>query len=394
MYKKHSIRSYLNNFGFILMLICSNTICQANSIENSTETVQDCLKNLMTEIQTVNSLYIPKIEQINEEVFMLNKLLFKENNHKRQIRLLIRQNRLKDSVALILKFKENEINKIRYLIGIQIIKILYEKMLALDHHFTSVNTFSEINKMSNLNNYPEFKIARNLFLEQNKKKGFRLTDILGENLYTSVVHSLISLFNNDEISQKNKTIELEKIECILDFTLRMNNDLNIIYFETVFLQKSNEDIIESLEVLFESYTKPISYDATLSVCREKDDWETVVTHLTSYFNEIQSLLSLQANEMQVNSMHVDIKFPIDRLILFINQYNMFIIQSAKFYEKFATMLTNYENETICTDQLPIEYYSLKQKITITSEKFLTAYKPVDINGSKLKQLLYGISEYN
>ncbi|MEM0517998.1 hypothetical protein [Aequorivita flava] len=42
----------------------------------------------------------------------------------------------------------------------------------------------------------------------------------------------------------------------------------------------------------------------------------------------------------------------------------------------------------------MEYSRLKEGISVTIEKFNTAYKPVEINGSKMKQLLYGINEYD
>lgn len=36
----------------------------------------------------------------------------------------------------------------KYLKGLQIIRIMYEKVLSLDHHFASVRTLSEISKLS------------------------------------------------------------------------------------------------------------------------------------------------------------------------------------------------------------------------------------------------------
>jgi len=57
------------------------------------------------------------------------------------------------------------------------------------------------------------------------------------------------------------------------------------------------------------------------------------------------------------------------------------------------MLNNYENEQQCSNKIPVEYQTLKTNIRTAVEKFNTAYKPIEINGSKLKQLLYGINEY-
>ena len=57
------------------------------------------------------------------------------------------------------------------------------------------------------------------------------------------------------------------------------------------------------------------------------------------------------------------------------------------------MLNSYENEQQCANEIPTEYQTLKNNISLSIEKFNTAYKPIEINGSKLKQLLYGINEY-
>jgi len=48
---------------------------------------------------------------------------------------------------------------------------------------------------------------------------------------------------------------------------------------------------------------------------------------------------------------------------------------------------------IAISSLPLEYTKLKSDIDIAIEKFNTAYRPVEINGTKMKQLLYGINEY-
>jgi len=57
------------------------------------------------------------------------------------------------------------------------------------------------------------------------------------------------------------------------------------------------------------------------------------------------------------------------------------------------MLESYENEQQCATKIPLEYKKLKENIVVSIEKFNTAYKPVEINGSKMKEILYGINEY-
>ena len=92
-------------------------------------------------------------------------------------------------------------------------------------------------------------------------------------------------------------------------------------------------------------------------------------------------------------MQIEVEFPIDRLIQFIGTYNNFINSGEQFYQKFNIILNSYENEKQCESKLPIEYSKLKSDITVAIEKFNIAYKPVEINGSKMKEILYGINEF-
>ena len=46
------------------------------------------------------------------------------------------------------------------------------------------------------------------------------------------------------------------------------------------------------------------------------------------------------------------------------------------------------------DKLFVKYKKLKGDINIAIEKFNVAYKPVEINGSKMKEILYGINEFD
>lgn len=51
-------------------------------------------------------------------------------------------------------------------------------------------------------------------------------------------------------------------------------------------------------------------------------------------------------------MQVNMEFPIDRLLQFITQYNNFIDQGGKFYEKFKIILNSYENQKQCETNFP------------------------------------------
>ncbi len=146
---------------------------------------------------------------------------------------------------------------------------------------------------------------------------------------------------------------------------------------------------QEIEILFKDYTKPIGYIATLENCRSNDDWESVTQKMDDYLSRLKEATGTQQYKMQVN-----LEFPIDRLLQFITQYNNFIDQGGKFYEKFKIILNSYENEKQCETKLPAEYKKLKSDIDVAISKFNVAYKPVEVNGTKMKEILYGLNEFD
>ncbi len=306
-----------------------------------------------------------------------------------KITLLIRRQKLSDEVLALNRENANEIAKIRYLKGLQIIKSLYEKVLGLDHHFSSVRTLSEINRISNPNQYPEYaQLKEVVSAKKDRKFSVDLTSVLGTNTIVSLVQTFTNMIGS-ALTKEEKERELARVECILDFTLRMQDDLNTIFFETAFLQTSNNKVKEDIETLFRDYTKPIGYMPSLEDCRTNDDWETVTKKMNDYLARMKN----ESGSAQYR-MQVDVEFPIDRLLQFITQYNNFIDQGAKFYEKFRIILESYENQKQCESRLPHEYKKLRSDIDLAILKFNTAYKPVEINGTKMKEILYGLNEFD
>ena len=375
------------------LLLCSEV--KANTVMDKEPTIAQHFEALIDGIRIIKATYRPGFKNLQEQLTQVSVKLKTETLVDKQVALLLKKDALKEQWELLALNEEKDISKIRYIKGLQIIKILYEKTLSLDHHFSSVTTLNEINKISNPNNYPEFaSVKEQISQKENKKEGFDLSNILGNNIYTSVIHSFVSLFNNTNATKQEKESNLKEVECILDFTLRMNNDLNTIYFETVFLQKSNETIMSELQQLFVDYTKPIKYRTPLKECRQNDDWDLVREHLGEYLTEMKETGVSENDKQRTQKMLINLEFSIDRLLQFITQYNAFIDQGGKFYEKFEIMLNSYENQSQCENKIPIEYKKLKDGVAIAVEKFKTAYKPVEINGSKMKEVLYGINEYD
>jgi hypothetical protein len=235
----------------------ASTHLHANT-NDPNEEITILLEELGLQLEEIQGVYEVKNIILQERLISLTKSLQSENTSiEYKVAILIEKDHIQSALKTNALSESSDISKIRYLKGLQIIKILYEKTLTLDHHFSSVATFNEMNNLSNPNNYPEFiKMKDNITSKQDKKEGFNLTTLLGNNMYTSVVHTVVSLFSNSNASKTEKEKSLKEVECILDFTLRMHNDLNTIFFETSFLQKSNDNVMSELEQLFVDYTKP------------------------------------------------------------------------------------------------------------------------------------------
>ena len=325
----------------ITLLLCSTTML---GNENANEVIARLLNEMNIEISNRSTKFYKEIAPKELLRSQINLSLQKTTRTKKIVQLLLKKDDINNQVAKIESRYESDIAKIRYLKGLQIIKILYDKTLALDHHFASVSTLNDINKMANPNQYEDFREVQMLLSEKkDKKMGFNLSSLLGDNIYTAVVHSFVSLFTNNETSKTEKEMRLQNVECILDFTLRMHNDLR--------------------------------------------------SDLSQYLGTMNDAIEAGNQPSQVRNMQINLQFPIDRLLQFITQYNAFIDQGTKFYEKFGIMLSSYENEVQCASKIPREYTKMKENINLSIEKFNTAYRPIEINGSKLKELLYGINEY-
>jgi uncharacterized protein YktA (UPF0223 family) len=347
------------------------------------------IRDMACEIKSVRQNYAQRIHQlqahIEEQMGFMNHINESQKLNKVTANYLISCAQLKQ----VEQEQLNEITKIKYLKGLQIIKLLYEKVLSLDHHFASSRSFQELNNMANPNQYKEFIKFKEVVLAKREKKSMvDLPALLSGNTIISVVQSVSNLVNSS-ISKEEKEKELGAIACILDFSLRMQTDLNTIYFETAYLQSSNLKIKQDIELLFKDYTKPIGYNNSLEGCRTSDDWEVISQKTEEYLQKMKSNSGSKQYKLQIN-----MEFPVDRLLQFIAQYNSFIDQGAKHYEKFKIIVNSYENEKQCEVQLPAEYKKLKSDIDFAIEKFNVAYKPVEINGTKMKEILYGLNEFD
>jgi len=353
--------------------------------------------------EDVHSEFQQKFGALTKELETLN-FLFQEKkfkSKKAKINFLQNKIQLQEQFYQLQNLQESEELKLRYRKGIDLIKLLYEKLLGLDHHFTGMQTFQNVMTLSNPHSYPAFREAKDVFeKKKNRRYHVALPSLLQTNPFISATHLLVNTFLGTGNSNE-KEADFEKIACIIDFTVRMNADLSVIQNETEFLKQANKTLKEECEKLFTEYTKVIGYLVPLERCRGNDDWETLYEAL-NYFGNTNAAPNTtygQNNGGQnqgsgVNRELINLEFATQRVADFILKYSSFITRGTQYYQKFDNIISTYENEDACQESLPRQFTELKFDIKTTIEKFNNTYNLPEIQGSRLKDLMYGQMAYN
>ena len=278
--------------------------------------------------------------------------------------------------------------KIRYKKGLEVIKLLHEKVLSLDHHFSSLETFQSINRITNPNSYPEFVKFKEGLVKQSDNRSAPLLQnpVVSNNLYLSAIGSLVSLVDN---RRSKSAAPDEGVECILDFTLTTYSSLKTVYYETEFIQNSVEDLKIDVTELFEQYVATVDYNVPLKKCRKEDDWESLYKLIDEHFERLENLAGEAGNPRKLYRMESNVNFSIDQLTNFLALYETTVQQARKYYTKFNKILDSYAPTEGCRKYLPREYTELKEDIDDSVKKFELSYNVAELKGSKLKEVLYG-----
>lgn len=282
----------------------------------------------------------------------------------------------------------------RYSKGLEIIRLMYEKILSLDHHFSSLKTFGNIAEIANPGNYPEYTTLQNQIKRRLKKENaIRLPGMLEQNpLLNGVFTVAASLVGEGNPQEKEK--ELEELACMLDFTVKVQSDVNLIYYETEFLKSGNEELKASIAELFAEYTKVLGYKVPIDACRNNDDWETIYRLIDERIKLMQSVFKNrdERNYNRVYRERINMEFSTDLLIDFLKEYELFVNQGRKFYEKFHVIIQTYEKNLQCLEKLPKSFRDLGADIDLAIQKFDEAYQISEISGSKMKDMVFGYEE--
>ena len=324
-----------------------------------------------------------KIIRVEDSLVQINSKLRDSISLLEKVNLLLLERELEQRRRKMEQQSEIENLKFRFNKAIELIRLLYEKTLDLDHYYSSTATFQEISSISNPNNYAEFQDLVKDLNRPKSNKDIKLPELLNQNIYTSIIHKFLLLFtdqgkNNEQISQR-----LKNAECILDFSLSLTNNLNTIYYESEYLRRNNLQLIDQLEQLFGEFSNEIGYEQSLDYCREKDQWDILKEKVDDLFIDFQN------SDGKSSIQAINLEFIITKLVSFVFSFNLNIDNARKYYEKFQLMLENYRGYSSCHERISDYYEVFKSRISLMINKFEKAYKLSEVNGSFLKAISYG-----
>ena len=372
----------------LLCLLGSNSL-KASSIVD-TLTYQEVLVNGTLMMKSMKNDYENILEKLNSEEELINLQLIgrKRRSGKRYTQLLEQKIQLQEQKKAAELILAGDLLSVRYKKGIDLIRLMYEKLLGLDHHFTSLQTFHNISMLSNPHTYPRFREAKETLREkENKRFSMRLPSILDSNPFLTATFSLVSTLMGTG-KQEEKEKDFGKISCILDFTVRMNSDLNLIRHETEYLKTGNRTLMDDCEKLFSDYAGVIGYHVPLETCRKNDDW----AELDNKLQEFKTTMSGTPGSAAAGNPtpdQINMEFATQKVADFITAYTNYVNDGVQYYQKFDNIISTYENEDACQEQLPRQFNELKFDIKSTIEKFNNTYSMPEIQGSRLKALLFG-----
>ncbi|MBN8684999.1 MAG: hypothetical protein J0L99_20295 [Chitinophagales bacterium] len=379
--------------------------------ENMEALMRPFIEKIALEIEQLDRDFLRETESMRMRLDDIQTALADPRNRtaERGFELIWEQKQLVETLEQETQEHELKLLKVRYRKSIEVVKMLYEKVLSMDHHFSSLKAQQGLSNLSNPHNYPEFKETKAIIDDKVKKKfGFELPNLLQSNPYLSAAFSIVGLITGSG-DEKEKKESIDKIACILDFTVRMHTDLNVIYYETGYLRDANLTLKKECEVLFTECARQVGYTIPLTSCRDGDDWERLYSMLDSYvakalgenpagtttttpggFPPMPGTSTAAAPDQKlVMRATTNLQFSIDRVAQFIEKYSGFVGQGSEYYKKFSKIASSYENEKACSETLPAQFKQLKEDIDLTLDKFNSAYRMPEVQGSKLKDMLYG-----
>ncbi|MBK8491195.1 MAG: hypothetical protein IPL49_09990 [Saprospirales bacterium] len=282
---------------------------------------------------------------------------------------------------------ELALSQMRFKKGLELIRLLYEKILSLDHHFSAMHTDQLVQALCTPGSYEGFREFMHASSRRPMPAFVFENPHLAAGFFLAEVHAQPGPTGMDAEAR-------EQLFCLLDFALDINADLHLIYYETAYLIQSNSQLQQECLELFEDYTQVIGYTKTLDQCRNTDDWEAVFLALEQHIQSMRRRMETgaPADQQQLLRDHINLEFSVDRLLNFMRNYQVHIQQGGRYYQKFQLILDHHTLRAACQKNLPEAWMQLRFEINQSVESFHKAYEVPEFKGSSLKDLLYGFTE--
>ena len=159
------------NKYFTLIFLFLSPMLWGNS-PDTTATFEQWTKHTNLAIHSIQEEFADsRLNVLQEQQWVQQQLLWQNDIAAEElVHLLRRKIQIDQQLQTLENLEGIQLLKVRYRKGIDLIKLMYEKLLGLEHHFTGMQTFQNVMMLSNPNAYPEFQKAKDVLEKKVNKK--------------------------------------------------------------------------------------------------------------------------------------------------------------------------------------------------------------------------------
>ncbi len=281
----------------------------------------------------------------------------------------------------------------RYRKGIELIRFLYEKSLALEYHFSALRLNERVEELSNPMNFPEFRESLRALIPVKNKHLPEVPAVLLESPEGGVFYFVLSaMLSKGEVEVRQQ--ELNRRACLLRLLIEMQIGLKSIYYENHLLYLRTTELRQRCERLFADYTQVVGYGKSLPDCRTEDDWDALDGLIKKLSKEIKEGEKASDPALRERVYHhlINMEFSVDRLLDYLDFYDEVLTSGRHMYRESQLILWHLTEVEACTTEVPGQLLRLQKDIDEAVARFDKAYEMVEVKGSRLKDLLYGFDE--
>ena len=361
----------------LLLCVLTTSICFGKIEVEELNKFENKIVEIETKFDQEQSNLISEIETLNNQLSSLN-----SSQLTLRVEALEQKQENIEKLQVSQQNKEIEIYKTKYSVGVLIIKDIIQSIEKLKSQYDAVSFNDSYKDLSNPNNYSQYSDNLDFLQKKLVKKGLTLPKLDIPNPFLSTVYGIAQGLVS---KQDNKDDKINDINCILNFTSRASQELNIVKYDLIYLQQSIDKMISDYNEIFKSYTSLVEYDKSFVdyIRNADDDLDKKIKTLFTKINS--SSTELKEKEKAINSTKFQLKKIMDAYL----KYEMFIAQNTAYYEKFDLIISSISptcgNPTV-NQEIKTKYDTVKDKLDTAKESFTKAFSGT-IKQSYLKKLI-------